>query len=67
MVETPFRETIYKLSIEKCIIYIGDITAPPQTLRKDTLKRVHDEVYCDITATQRLLKLQALLLKYVEK
>ena len=44
MAERPFKEARPKITIEKSIICNGNIIVYPQTLRKDTLKSVHDDV-----------------------
>ena len=42
---------------EEHIIFNGDIIVPLQTLRKDTLKNVYDDVHCSVMSTQRKFKL----------
>ena len=59
MAERLYKESYHKLTVEKCIICNGDIIIPPQSLRKEVLKGVHDDVHCGITVTQMRLKLQA--------
>ena len=57
MVEKPFKETRHKLTIEKWIICNRDIVVHLQTLRKDILKSVHDDVHFGVTTTLWRLKL----------
>ena len=57
--ERPYKETRHKLTIENGIICSGDTVVPPETLRKDIIQSVHDDIHCGITATQRRLRLQA--------
>lgn len=53
--ERPYKESRHKLTGKKGIICNGDIIIPPQSLRKEVLKGVHDVVHCGITVTQMRL------------
>ena len=57
MANRPFKEMMHKLIIEKNIICKRGIIVSPQTLRRDILMNVHDDIHCSVTVTQRKLKL----------
>ena len=59
LAERPFKEARHKIMVERGIIFSADIVMPPQILRKDVIKSVHDNIYGGVAATQRRLKLQA--------
>ena len=40
-------------------MYNADAILPPQILRKDIIKSVHDDIHGGVAVTQRRLKLQA--------
>ena len=44
MAERPYKKSRHKLNIEKSIICIRDIKVLPQTLIRDILKSVHNDV-----------------------
>ena len=53
MAERAFKETRHKQTTTKEIICNEVKIVLPQTLRKDILKSVHDNVHCGIMAKQR--------------
>ena len=53
-----FKEVRHELTIESGIIYNADAIVPPQNLRKDVIKSVHDDIHGEGAATPRL-RLQA--------
>ena len=56
--ERPYQEVRYKLTMEKGVISNRDLIVPPQRMRWEVIKNVHD-IYYGITATQKRLKLDA--------
>ena len=58
MAEGPDKESRHKLTVEKGIRCNGDIIITPKSLRKEVQKVMHNDVHCNITGTQRRLKLQ---------
>ena len=56
----PFKEAQHKLTVEKGITFSADAIVPPQILRKDIIKSVHDDIHGGVAATQRRLRLQSL-------
>lgn len=63
MAERHYKELKHKLTIENGNIFNEDILFP-QSLRKDVIKVVHDDIHGCILVTQMRLKLQALWLNY---
>ena len=59
--ERPYKEVRYKLTVEKVVICNEDLIVPPQRMRSEVIKNVHDDIHSHggITATQKRLKLEA--------
>ena len=55
----PFKEARRKLTVERGIIFSANAIVPPQILRKDVTKSVHDDIHSEVAVTQRRLRLQA--------
>lgn len=62
MAKRTYKELKHKITIEISNIFNGDIF--PQSLRKDLIKVLHDDIHGDILAKQMRLKLQAWWLSY---
>ena len=59
VLERPFKEARYKLTVERGIIFSANAILPPKPFRKDVIKSMHDDIYGKVTAKQRTLRLQA--------
>ena len=62
--EWPYKEVRHRLTIDNDIIFNGDLIVPPQTVKKDIIKSIHDDIHCGIVATQRRLKFETWRLGY---
>ena len=56
--ERPYKENRHKLTMDRGIICNGDLLVPPQSMRKEIIRSVHDDTHCGITATQKRLRLE---------
>ena len=59
IVERTFKEARHKSTVERGIIFCTDAIVPPQILRKDVIKSVHDDIHDGVAAMQRKLRLLA--------
>ena len=50
----PYKAVKQRLTIDNDVIYKGNFIVPPQTLKTDIIKTVHDGIYCGIMATQEV-------------
>ena len=56
--ERPYKENRHKLTMDRGILCNGDLLVPPQSMRKEIIKSVHDDTHCGVAATQKRLKLE---------
>ena len=56
--ERPYKENRHKLTMDRGILCNGDLLVPPQSMRKEIIKSVHDDTHCGIIATQKRLRLE---------
>ena len=57
--ERPYKEVKHKLTMDRGVVCNGDLVVPPQKMRKEIIKSVHDDIHCGIAATQKRLKLES--------
>ena len=57
--ERPYKEVKHKLTMDKGVICNGDLVVPPQKMRKEVIKSVHDDTHCGLAATQKRLKFES--------
>ena len=57
--ETLNKEIKYKLTIEHGVICNGDPIIPLEIQRKLVIKSVHDDIHCEVAATQKRIKSEA--------
>ena len=57
--ERLFKEARHELTVKRGVIFSTDVIVPPQILRKDMIKSVHDDIYGGVAATRSRLRIQA--------